>query len=82
MQFHFSVRAAKGQTLQWEPFSVVISTWFHSAQYKMLLWQIVVNHVVWINFIYFSFLNPVRFVYYVYEKNKMMSTNYILIMFL
>jgi hypothetical protein len=81
MQIHFSLPAAKGRALQREPFSAVISTWFHFAQYKILLWQIMVNHVVRINFISFPLLNPVRFVYYIYEKNEMINTNYIFIFF-
>jgi hypothetical protein len=70
MQLRFSLCAAKGRTLQREPFSIAITTGFHFAQYKMLLWQIVVNHVVRINFISFPLLNPIRFVYYICEKIK------------
>jgi hypothetical protein len=81
MQIHFSLPAAKGQTLQREPFSAAISAWFHFAHYKMLLWQIMVNHVIQFNFISFPLLNPVRFVYYIYEKNEIISINYILISF-
>jgi hypothetical protein len=79
MQLHFFLSAAKGRTLQREPFRIGIAKGFHFAQYKMHLWQIVVNHVVQINFISFLLLNPVRFVYYICEKNEMMSTTFILL---
>jgi hypothetical protein len=74
MQIHFSLLAAKGWTIQQELFSIAISTWFHFVQYKMPLWQIMVNHVVWINFISFLLLNSVQFVYYICEKNEMINT--------
>jgi hypothetical protein len=81
MQIHFSLPVAEGRTLQRKLFSIAISTWFHFAQYKMVLWQIMVNHVIRIHFISFLLLNYVQFVYYICEQNEMMSTNYILLCF-
>jgi hypothetical protein len=71
----------KGRALQREPFSIAISARFHFAQYRMLLWQIMVNHVMRINFIPFPLINPIRFVYYICGKTEMISTNYIFLCF-